>query len=90
MNLIDFLNSSPVNYLAVATLEEQLQAAGFHKFDPAMQMPDVKPGDKLYVTKNDSSLYAFRLGSKPLGESGIRLICAHYRDLWWSNHEHVV
>ena len=34
MNLIDFLNSSPVNYLAVATLEEQLQAAGFYKFDP--------------------------------------------------------
>ncbi|MBO4754873.1 MAG: M18 family aminopeptidase [Bacteroidales bacterium] len=77
MNLIQFLNSSPVNYLAVATLEEQLQAAGFRKIDPTMPMPDVRPGDKLYFTKNDSSLYAIRLGSKPLGESGIRIICAH-------------
>ena len=77
MNLIDFLNSSPVNYLAVATLEEQLQAAGFYKFDPTKPMFDVKPGDKLYVTKNDSSLYAIRLGSMPLGKSGIRIICAH-------------
>ncbi len=77
MNLIDFLNASPVNYLAVATLEEQLQAAGFHKIDPTKTIPEVHAGDKFYVTKNDSSLYAFRIGSKPLGESGIRLICAH-------------
>jgi aspartyl aminopeptidase len=77
MNLIQFLNSSPVNYLAVATLEEQLQAAGFRKIDPTLPMPDVRPGDMLYFTKNDSSLYAIRLGSKPLGESGIRIICAH-------------
>ena len=77
MNLIDFLNASPVNYLAVAILEEQLQAAGFHKIDPTKTIPEVHAGDKFYVTKNDSSLYAFRIGSKPLGESGIRLICAH-------------
>lgn len=77
MNLIEFLNSSPVNYLAVATLEEQLQAAGFSKIDPTQPMPEIRPGEKFYVTKNDSSLYAFRVGSKPLGESGIRLICAH-------------
>lgn len=77
MNLIDFLNASPVNYLAVATLEEQLQAAGFHKIDPTKTIPEVCAGDKFYATKNDSSLYAFRIGSKPLGESGIRLICAH-------------
>ncbi len=77
MNLIEFLNSSPVNYLAVATLEEQLQAAGFRKIDACKPMPAVHAGDKLYVTKNDSSLYAFRIGTDPLGESGIRLICAH-------------
>lgn len=77
MNLIEFLNSSPVNYLAVATLEEQLQASGFRKIDPTKPMPNVRAGDKLYVTKNDSSLYAVRLGSIPLAESGIRLICAH-------------
>jgi len=77
MTLLDFLNSSPVNYLAVATLEEQLQAAGYVRIDPTQPMPEVHAGDKLYVTKNDSSLYAFHIGSQPLAESGIRLICAH-------------
>lgn len=77
MHLIDFLNSSPVNYLAVATLEEQLQAAGYRRLDPTQPVPHVQAGDRLYVTKNDSSLYAFRIGSKPLAETGIRIICAH-------------
>ena len=63
MTLIDFLNASPVNYLAVATLEEQLQAAGYRRLDPTEPFPDVRAGDKLYVTKNDSSLYAFHLGT---------------------------
>ena len=77
MTLKDFLDSSPVNYLAVATLEEQLQAAGFSKFDPSQPMPDLQAGQRFYVTKNDSSLYAFRIGSEPLADVGIRLICAH-------------
>lgn len=77
MTLIDFLNSSPVNYLAVATLEAQLQAAGYRRIDPTQPLSDVRPGDLLYVTKNDSSLYAFRIGSRPMAETGIRLICAH-------------
>ena len=77
MNLIDFLNASPVNYLAVATLEEQLQAAGFRKLDPTQPVPTLKPGDQLYVTKNDSALFAFRLGTKPMAETGIRIVTAH-------------
>ena len=77
MTLIDFLNSSPVNYLAVATLEEQLEAHGYRRLDPTQSMPAVQAGDKLYVTKNDSSLYAFHIGSRPMAETGIRLICAH-------------
>ena len=77
MTLSDFLNASPVNYLAVATLEEQLQAAGYCKLDPTQPMPQVKAGDKLYVTKNDSSLYAFRIGSRQMADTGIRIVCAH-------------
>lgn len=77
MQLTSFLNASPVNYLAVATLEEELQAHGYRRLDPTQPLPDVHAGDKLYVTKNDSSLYAFHLGSAPLAEAGIRLICAH-------------
>lgn len=77
MNIIDFLNASPVNYLAIATVEEQLQSAGFKKLDARGSLFPLNPGEKVYFTKNDSSLYAFRIGSKPMCETGIRLVCAH-------------
>lgn len=76
-SLLNYLNASPVNYLAVATLEERLSHAGFTKVDAAAAMPQLKAGDQIYFTKNDSSLYAFRIGSKSLAESGVRMICAH-------------
>lgn len=76
-SLISFLNASPVNFFAVSTLEERLSAAGFHKLDAAMPMPALNPGDQIYFTKNDSSLYAFRIGIQPLSDKGLRLICAH-------------
>jgi len=76
-SLISFLNASPVNYFAVATLEERLSSAGFQKLDASFPMPKLKAGDKVYFTKNDSSLYAFRIGTKPLSETGVRMICAH-------------
>ncbi|MEE1080279.1 MAG: M18 family aminopeptidase [Bacteroidales bacterium] len=76
-NLLKFLDASPVNYLAVATMEEMLSAAGFKKLDPAKPITALQSGDQFYVTKNDSSLYAFRLGRKSLAESGFKIICAH-------------
>lgn len=76
-SLISFLNASPVNFFAVAELEERLGAAGFRKLDAAQPTPALKAGDQVYYTKNDSSLYAFRIGLRPLSESGVRMICAH-------------
>ena len=76
-SLLSFLDSSPVNYYAVATLEERLSAAGFRKMDASSPMPKACAGDKFYYTKNDSSLYAFRIGSSPMAENGFRMICAH-------------
>ena len=76
-SLLSFLDASPVNYLAVATLEERLAHEGFRKLDPAAAMPSLSAGDKIYFTKNNSSLYAFQIGRKPIAEDGIRMICAH-------------
>lgn len=66
-----------MNFLAVRTLSEALQEAGFQQLDATKPMPKVKAGDQLFVTKNDSSLYAFRVGSNPLSEAGFHIICAH-------------
>lgn len=72
-----FLESSPVNFLACRETVRRLEAAGFRAFRAQDVMPASRPGDKFYVTKNDSSVYAFHLGSEPLCEAGFHLICAH-------------
>ena len=66
-----------MNFLAVDTLAKALQEAGFQRLDAAKPMPRLEAGQQLFVTKNDSSLYAFRVGSKPLAEAGFHIICAH-------------
>lgn len=76
-NLLEFLNDSPVNFLAVDTIIKKLDAAGFKKLDAGDKWPEMKAGDCYYITKNDSSLYAFRVGNKPVEEVGYKLICAH-------------
>ena len=75
--LLDFLDASPVNFLAAKNIASQLEQAGYRKLDPREPIGPVKAGDKLYVTKNDSSVYAFHIGSQPMAEAGFRMICAH-------------
>lgn len=75
--LLNFLNTSLVNFLAVETIKKQLDEAGFKMLNAGDQWPDMKAGDCYYVTKNDSSIYAFRVGNKPAEEVGFKLICAH-------------
>ena len=75
--LMNFLDASPVNFLAVKNIAGELEKAGFRHVDPRMPLGCIKAGDKLYVTKNDSSIYAFHIGTLPLAEAGFRMICAH-------------
>ena len=75
--LLDFLDASPVNFLAAQNIATELEKAGYHKLDPREPIGNVKAGDKLYVTKNDSSVYAFHIGRQPMAEAGFRMICAH-------------
>ena len=75
--LLSFLDASPVNFWAVKNLAAELTNKGYRRIDPTEALGEVKCGDKFFVTKNDSSIYAFQIGSKPLAESGFHLICAH-------------
>lgn len=75
--LLDFLDASPVNFLAARNIATELEKAGYRKLDPREPIGNVKAGDKLYVTKNDSSVYAFHIGRQPMAEAGFRMICAH-------------
>lgn len=75
--LLNFLNASPVNFLAVRNLVEELEKAGYRRVNPCEPLGKVAAGDKFFVTKNDSSVYAFEIGSKPLADAGFHMICAH-------------
>ena len=75
--LLSFLDASPVNFLAVKNIADTLMANGFRCIDPTQPLGNVKNGDCFFVTKNDSSIYAFRIGNKPIAEAGFHMICAH-------------
>ena len=75
--LLSFLDASPVNFLAVKNIADTLAANGFRRIDPALPLGEVKSGDRFFITKNDSSIYAFRIGNKPIADAGFHMICAH-------------
>lgn len=76
LELINFLDKSPSNFLAIDTLKNELTNAGFTELK-AGDSWQLQPEGKYFVTKNDSSLFAFVPGTAPVAEAGFKLICAH-------------
>jgi aspartyl aminopeptidase len=74
--LIDFLKASPTPFHATASLAKRLEAAGFRRLDEREPW-HTQPGGRYYVTRNDSSIIAIRLGKRPPTDGGIRLVGAH-------------
>ena len=64
--LLSFLDASPVNFLAVKNISEELEKNGFRRMNPQEPLGKIEAGEKFFVTKNDSSIYAFQIGKKPL------------------------
>ncbi|MEQ8230902.1 MAG: M18 family aminopeptidase, partial [Gammaproteobacteria bacterium] len=75
-DLLAFLDASPTPFHAVATMRERLLAAGFEALDEA-EAWHLAPRGRYFVTRNESSLVAFRLGRRPLAEDGLRMVGAH-------------
>ena len=75
-SLFRFLDDSPCNFCAIDAASNQLSAKGFiHKsIDERL---NAKAGDNFYVTKNDSAIFAIRVGQKKASETGFKIIAAH-------------
>jgi aspartyl aminopeptidase len=75
-DLLNFLRDSPTPFHAVANLVALLQRDGFQtiKENDAWTL---QPGGRYIVTRNDSSLLAFVLGTDDVVTSGIHLAGAH-------------
>ena len=71
------LDASPVNFLAAKYVEDQLESHGFVRLDAAEPFPALKTGDQCFITKNHTSVFAFRVVSQAPAEAGFKLICAH-------------
>ena len=74
--LIDFLKASPTPFHATASLAQRLEAAGYQHLDERAPW-HTDAGGRYYVTRNDSSIVAFKLGQRPPIEGGLRLVGAH-------------
>ena len=74
--LTAFLDASPSPFHAVASMRQALQSQGFKDLDPTAAW-SVGNSNKTFVTRNGSSLIAFRVGNTPLADTGIRIIGAH-------------
>lgn len=73
---MSFLDNSPCNFLAVKTIKNELDNAGFRELK-ACDSWSTKPGEKYYVIKNDSAIFAFIVGSESIADSGFKIIAAH-------------
>lgn len=74
--LLPFLQRSTTPFHAVRNMTRLLDDAGF----VALQESDawrLPAGQGYYVTRNDSSLIAFRTGGGPISETGLRMAGAH-------------
>ena len=75
-DLLDFLNNSPTAFHAVASLSQMLEAAGFTRLHEGESW-QLEANLGYYVTRNDSSIIAFRHNAESMLEQGIRLTGAH-------------
>ncbi len=74
--LIDWLDESTCNFLAVKTICRELDAAGFLRLD-ARDSWRIEKGGRYYLTKNDSAVFAFIVGTASPAEYGFRIITSH-------------
>lgn len=71
-----WLDASTCNFLAVKTICEELDNAGFLRLD-ARDGWQIEKGGKYYVVKNDSAVFAFIAGTGSPAETGFRIISSH-------------
>ncbi len=74
--LLDFLKRSPSPFHATQSMAEALQAAGYQALDER-ETWQLKPQGRYYVTRNDSSIIAIKLGQHDPVQHGIRMVGAH-------------
>jgi len=74
-DLMDFIGLSPTPFHAVEGMIYKLECAGYRRLYEADSW-QLEPAQGYYVTRNDSSIIAFKLGEDPVSH-GINMVGAH-------------
>ncbi len=74
--LLQFLRQSPTPFHAVANMSATLEQAGFERLDSGDSW-SLKKNTNYYVLRNDSALIAFKMGTVPIVERGLRIVGTH-------------
>jgi len=75
-DLLDFIDTSPSPWHAVATCKQRLMAAGFVRLEEFDRW-QLEAGGRYFVIRGGSSIIAFTIGSQPLAETGLTMVGAH-------------
>jgi aspartyl aminopeptidase len=75
-DLLDFIHTSPSPFHVVANIKAMLISKGFRELRLAKRW-EISKGGKYFVTRNDSAIIVFAVGSGDVGEEGFRLVGAH-------------
>ena len=75
-DLLNFIDASPSPWHAVDSVAQRLLAQGFTQLQETERWK-LDAGGRYYVIRGGASIIAFKLGQKPLVETGFRMIGAH-------------
>ena len=96
--LINFLDTNPSPFHVIAALGKMYEKAGFKRLLEKERF-DIKKGESYYVTRNNSSIIAFKIPKKDF--KGFNITAAHSdsptfkikanaRKVWWNAYGTVV
>ncbi|MDE6272803.1 MAG: M18 family aminopeptidase [Muribaculaceae bacterium] len=74
--LMNWLDESRCNFLAVGVMIEELEENGFQPLDMTEEW-HIEPGGKYYVVQNDTAIFAFIAGEALPGDAGFHIISSH-------------
>lgn len=75
-DLLDYVDASPMPYLAAAETTRRLVAAGYRRLEEGAAW-DLEPGGGYFLDRNGSTVVAFRLGTRPPADTGVSAVGAH-------------
>jgi aspartyl aminopeptidase len=74
---IDFVNAAVTPFHAVSLISARLRENGYQQLKETAEWPQLAPGGKFFITRNDASVVAFAIGGQFAPGNGFKIVGAH-------------